>query len=748
MMVEKWQIVKQRFNECLSLAPESREAFLAECAIPDDVRAEVSRLLRNLDESDPGFLEPPEVVRRTFQASHALLRIGDILANRFHIERFIGSGGMGEVYQATDMELDESVALKILRPLGEPSSESSARFRRELLLARRVTNPHVCRLFDLSLHKFPWGEVEFLTMELLDGITLSELLKQKGRIEPTEATSILRQILLGLEAAHSAGVIHRDLKPGNVMVTPADSNSFRVVLTDFGLARIADASSAHTSLTASGDLLGTLAYISPEQLTGDSVTPSTDYYAFGLIWLEMLTGERPFKSDGSVADALKRLQRPVAIPDSLAIPLRWRKTIQACLERDPADRPSSAGAILDALDSSGKRFPIESSVRRYVRVHRRQFLIGGGSVTFVSVGMTLFRSGIRLFDQSTKLPEGVIGLVAPIANSTGEPTLNAVTELFRNQLTQSVHLNLLENARLASTLRQMGKNPEASGSADLREAGWRQNAGVILFGGMTRVGTDYVLNVQLETRGSEPQNPRAKVLKSFSAPDAAGLMRAVHDAGRWVRETIGESAANISAFDRLPGDVTTPSWEALSFYARGEQLSAQHNFEDALLMMESALQRDPQFTLAALRRADLLMNRFRQREGLRQWRAAIQMLDVRAVTRREELNARGMYAFDTGDLAAADRYFASWALEYPNDPRGTIYRTLPLLFDGHAEEARANLERVAQTNPTRGAIFLELVNCNLVLGRVDAARSWIARFRRLARRPGPGGFEGSRGTLS
>jgi serine/threonine protein kinase/Tfp pilus assembly protein PilF len=722
-------MVKECFGECLSVPPERREAFLAEQEIAEDVRSEVSRLLRNLGEANSGFLDPPDAVRRAFPNDGPLFHPGDVLADRFRILRLIGSGGMGQVYEALDTELDCSVALKALLPFGQAASQDSARFRRELLLARRVTHPNVCRLFDLNLHKFSWGGVEFLTMELLEGDTLAELIKKRGRIGQSEAGCILREMLIGLHAVHSAGIIHRDLKPGNVMVIPARADSFRVAIMDFGLALVEERQSPLTSLTATGNVLGTLAYMSPEQLAGDPVTPATDYYAFGLIWFEILTGDRPFHSDTNIANALMRLQKPVTLPSSPFVPAGWMNSIHSCLARDPAHRPSFDELLRD-LESPTKRSLSNHALKGYFQVHRRDFLTGGASAVVVATVMALFWSRLRLFNQSAALPEGATALVTPVSNLTGNDSLDAVTELLRNQLTQSVHLNLLEDGELGAILRQLGKRAPAS-PTDLREAGWRLNAALMVFGTMSRIGNDYVLNVQLETRGSEPGNPRAKMLKSFSASDPAVLMRAVHDASLWIREAVGESARNIASFDRLPADVTTPSWEALSFYARSEQMSARQRFDDAILMLDSALQRDPQFTLAAVRRADLLMNRFRQVEGLQQWRAAIRMLDTRAITRSEELHARGMYAYDTGDFAGANKHFAAWALEYPSDPRPLIFRAVPLILDGHAGEARTILEHAAQMNHVGTSVFLQLVNSNLVLGNVEAARAWIARFRKV-----------------
>jgi tetratricopeptide (TPR) repeat protein len=311
---------------------------------------------------------------------------------------------------------------------------------------------------------------------------------------------------------------------------------------------------------------------------------------------------------------------------------------------------------------------------------------------------------------------------------------DGITELFRSQLAQSAHLNLVEPDDLLNALSEMGKRVDSPTSEDLQEASWRLNVPVAIFGTLTQVGPDYALSIQLETRGPEPQNPSSKTLKSFGASDPAGLMRSVRDASVWIRETLGESEESISAADRLPVNVTTPSWEALAFYARAERQAVNRKFEEALLMLDSALDRDGQFALAALRKADILMSLNRQLEGLIQWRKAIGLLDRRPITRREELHARGMYAFDTGDLSQAGRYFASWAVEYPNDYRGWFYQAVPLMLDGHAREAITSLERVVKMMPGFGSGYAQLVHTHNLLGERDQALQWVQRFRAVGPR--------------
>jgi eukaryotic-like serine/threonine-protein kinase len=266
--------------------------------------------------------------------------VGSAFAGRYLIERLLGRGGMGAVYAAFDRHLEERVALKLLdAPPGRDAS-ALARFRREVRLARRVTHHNTARTFDIGEH----AGAHYLTMELVDGVALDQLLRQKGALPVERATEIARQLCLGLTAAHAAGVIHRDLKPANVLVAPDG----RVVITDFGIARQIEDDARVT--VAGTDLVGTPAYMAPEQVAGGTIDERVDLYAVGLILFEMLTGKLPFSGDTPLATAVARLERQPPNPRSLAdIPEELAQLVLACLARDPDHRPSTAACLANAL---------------------------------------------------------------------------------------------------------------------------------------------------------------------------------------------------------------------------------------------------------------------------------------------------------------------------------------------------------------------------------------------------------------
>ncbi|HEV8267634.1 MAG TPA: serine/threonine-protein kinase, partial [Thermoanaerobaculia bacterium] len=320
---------------------------------------------------EAGLEEAPPTVRdsRTPSSSGRApsgirLRQRDILAGRFRVVRFIARGGMGSIYEAEDLELGERVAIKTLRPDIAQDDEVLARFRREINLARRVTHPNVCRIFDLFHHRVA-GETEedddeivFLVMELLDGQTLAERIRTKGPFSTKEAMPIVRQVASALDAAHRASIVHRDFKSANIILVPSGdgADAPRAVITDFGIARsLSVEGSEQSELTAAGGVLGTPAYVAPEQLTGGTITPAVDVYSFGVVLYEMVTGARPFSGDSPFAMAAKRLREAPVPPKTRVKDLdpRWNDAILKCLEREPTKRFASAGDIAAALEGSG-----------------------------------------------------------------------------------------------------------------------------------------------------------------------------------------------------------------------------------------------------------------------------------------------------------------------------------------------------------------------------------------------------------
>jgi tRNA A-37 threonylcarbamoyl transferase component Bud32 len=332
----------------VKICPQCRQAYADDMAF---CLGDGSRL----SPATPAAAEQPK--RPEAPRSPATLSIGQVLAGRYRILRFIGKGGMGEVYEAEDKELRERIALKTILPEIGAQEESIRRFKQEIQLARKVTHPNVSRIFDLVYD----GATIFLTMELLEGETLAARLRRTGAMSTREAFPLVAQIASALGAAHRVGIVHRDFKCENVMLVPAgEEMGVRAVVTDFGLARRSVEGNATTVLaTAQGVILGTPAYMAPEQVEGHPATPAADLYALGVVMYEIVTGKLPFEGDTPVSTAVKRLLEPPPSPRTLIHTLdeRWEQAILRCLARNAEERFQTAEEVIDALTSGASPAP-------------------------------------------------------------------------------------------------------------------------------------------------------------------------------------------------------------------------------------------------------------------------------------------------------------------------------------------------------------------------------------------------------
>jgi len=270
------------------------------------------------------------------------LVVGALFANRYVIEKIVGRGGMGVVYRATDSRLDETVAIKTLPgDVMSRSPEGLERFKREIRLARKITHRNVLRTYDYG----EADDVYFISMEFVPGYTLSELLEENPRLAPRAAMGISRQICRGLQVAHEQGIIHRDIKPQNVLIDPKGE----VKLMDFGIARMAEAPQA---MTSAGMIVGTPHYMSPEQVQGMALEARSDVYSLGVVIYEMICGQRPFDAPTLTgvltAQIVQNPRPPIEIRPEIGAQVN--AIILRCLSKNPAERYANAGELLRDLD--------------------------------------------------------------------------------------------------------------------------------------------------------------------------------------------------------------------------------------------------------------------------------------------------------------------------------------------------------------------------------------------------------------
>ena len=285
------------------------------------------------------------------------LAAGTVLGTRYEIVQILGQGGMGAVYKARDLELDRVVAVKVIRPDLASHPDILARFKQELILARQITHRNVIRIFDLS----EASGIKFITMEFIEGQDLKSLVSEKGRISFEEAAGFIEQVCLALEAAHAEGVVHRDLKPQNIMV---DKQS-RASVMDFGIARSVEAG----GMTMTGMVVGTPEYMSPEQVMGERVDVRSDLFTLGVIFYELLTGATPYRSDSLQGAMFKRTREipkpPIEVDPT--VPQILSDVTAKCLQIDPARRYQSAREIITDLESwhgGAKRSPVTGLSRK------------------------------------------------------------------------------------------------------------------------------------------------------------------------------------------------------------------------------------------------------------------------------------------------------------------------------------------------------------------------------------------------
>jgi serine/threonine protein kinase len=393
-----------RQSNALEERAPQQDAFDGQCLAEDVLHALAS-----------GTLEP---VERSLALSHldecelcqALLadEVRCLPEFTYRVKRFIARGGMGEVYEAWDVLLSERVALKTINPVAASADQvrASARFKQEVQLSRRVADPHVCRIFEFGHHTVPgFGPLAYLTMEFIEGQTLGARLRKGPRLPLEEVVELSRQMLRGLAAAHSVGVLHRDLKSENVMLrsnaagsnaTGSNAASFKTgnpgvlqaVIMDFGLARLLG-DQAHL-LTERHELVGSAAYMAPEQLEeGSALSRATDIYAFGIVLFEMLTGRLPFDGRSAVAIAMRRLTQKAPAPSSLVpeLPAAWDELVLHCLERDVSRRFASSEEVAAALEALAHPSAV---VARRPQRRRGLLLVGSAVAAAALVGVALY----------------------------------------------------------------------------------------------------------------------------------------------------------------------------------------------------------------------------------------------------------------------------------------------------------------------------------------------------------------------
>jgi serine/threonine protein kinase/tetratricopeptide (TPR) repeat protein len=671
---------------------------------------------------------------------------------RFEITGLLGSGGMGEVYQAWDLKLQREVAVKLLSPVLAGSEDHLRRFEREARAASALNHPNICTIYDIG--QDPGTGRPYLVMELLRGTTLAEML-ESGALPVPAVVAIGAQIADALDAAHGAGIVHRDLKPANIFITGRGD----VKLLDFGIASVArEIGSPQTQpLTGTGTTFGTVVYMSPEQALGEPVDYRTDLFSFGLVLYEMLTGHRPFEGPTmpAIVDGILHATPPGLERGARSnIPRDLRTILSRTLDKDRTKRPKSASeiaAFLRALQSgsiAGREFaavqpsqteaPGTDSLRIRTDVLRNAPPYKPLSSTFFNVPIPAFTMrdavalGLLLLALAaawggrvwyTRLHPPVASreplLLADFTNSTGEAVFDgALREALEIQLQQSPYLNVLSQAQVRSALAMTDRPPDARVTpAIARDLCQRLGVKAILLGSIVRLGASYVIGLEAQACRTGDVFDREQV----EATSHGDVLASVGAAAARLRRRLGESLGSIQRFNVPIQNATTGSLDALKAYSTGMQMRARVGDAQAIPLFEHALELDPRFALAAERLGAIYENlhdRPRAQEYLKRAFALSEGL-----SEPERLAIRSVYHFIvSGELDTAIGVNRLWASQYPHDwvPHSNASATHYRLnqFDDALREAR----EAVRLAPDQVVPYQQLAQTELVMGLFDECR--------------------------
>jgi len=547
-------------------------------------------------EGMPPPLPSPPAARRPprLQVSAPLLEPGDLLGGRYEILQLLGEGGMGAVYKARDRELDRPVALKLIRPELAASSAMLARFKQELLLSRQVTHKNVIRIYDLG----DADGVKFITMEFVEGRDLRSLIQEKKKFSPEESVEIMQQVCQALEAAHAVGVIHRDLKPQNIM----REDGGRILVMDFGLAR----TMGGEGMTQTGALVGTMEYMSPEQALGKELDQRSDLFTTGLILYELLTGKMPFKAESALASLIKRTQeRAIPVSDlDKTIPGALSSVVSKCLERDPALRYQTATEMLRDLDAwQGKRaaatLSFHADVKPWGQTIPWPLLTGIITVLVLAILGIVLRG--RLFSPSAqKTTTGpVLSLaVMPFRNASGDPSWDwlgsSLADMLSTDVGQSAHLRTVPSDRVQQVFHDLRITPNSTVDSDtLGRVAEFTNADTLVWGQYARLGDHIRIDATVEDR---KQNHTVHV--NAEAANQNDLSAAVDRLADQIRQNLALPSDLVKELRAQSFKPSSNSVDALRDYNEGLQLLRQGNNLEAQKRLEAATKEDPQFAIA------------------------------------------------------------------------------------------------------------------------------------------------------
>jgi len=538
----------------------------------------------------------------TLQTPVRELSTGSSFAGRYQIIEELGHGGMGRVYKVQDTKIGEKIALKLIRPEAGLDKKSLDRFSNELKLARKIRHKNVCQMFDLGEDQ----GTRYITMEYVHGEDLKQLIRKVGRLSPGQSIGIARQVCDGLEEAHKLGVVHRDLKPQNIMVD--EDGKARIM--DFGIARLLSGK----SMTGAGVMIGTPEYMSPEQVEGKDIDQRSDIYSLGVILYEMVAGRLPFIGDTPLSVAHKHKYEAPEDPKKLNTQVSddLARVILKCLAKDEHARFQSAaelgaelGRIEEGLPATDRlvaeRKTVTSREITLKFTPKKLIIPAAAFIILIAAGIILWRV---IPSKKAAPPPSALGqptlAVLYFENKSGDKKLDfwrsALSELLITSLQQSKYIRVVSSDEMLTILRRLGlAEAQEYSSEDIGKIAAQTRATHVLRGSFIKAGESIIITAGLQKPGTTESSSAIRL----EANNEKDIIVKVDELTRQVKEGLNLTAAQIAGdIEKDVGKITTSSPEALKYYIEGRRLHKRVEFDQSIAYMEKAVEIDPEFALA------------------------------------------------------------------------------------------------------------------------------------------------------